>query len=86
MWRAWRDVSKLDCGVWDHERKNSHKLKGLCRVLGHVNVGALTIKFPSRHMSYEFHVSAHVFRLRACISLVEWKLEIIGVLPSIVIL
>ena len=40
----------------------------------HVDVGALTIKFPSRHMSYEFHVSAHVFRSRACISLAEWKL------------
>ena len=55
-------------------------------MLDHVDVGALAIKFPSRHMSYEFHVSAHVFRSRACISLAEWKLEIIGVLPSVVIL
>ena len=43
-------------------------------MLDHVDVGALAIKFPSRHMSYEFHVSAHVFRSRACISLAEWKL------------
>ena len=45
MWRAWRDVFKPACGVWDHERKNTHKLKGLCRVLDHVDVGPLTMKF-----------------------------------------
>ena len=34
-------------------------------MLDHVNVGALKIKFPSRHMHCEFHVRAHVFRSRA---------------------
>ena len=40
-------------------------------MLDHVHVGALKIKFPSRHMSCEFYVRAHMFRSLACISLSE---------------
>ena len=54
------DVSRPACRVRGHERKNSHKLKGLCRVLDHVDVGALKIKFPSRQLPSEFHARAYV--------------------------
>ena len=39
MWPAWRDVSKKACGVWGHayKKKNSHKSKGSCQVLGYVH-------------------------------------------------
>ena len=42
-WPAWSDVSKTACSVCGHARKNSHKSKGLCRVLNHVDVDVLDV-------------------------------------------